>query len=170
MKPSTVVLLLGVTLGGVATSTPVDAQSWHVSVGGSFVVSQGYPQGPPPGGYGYPQGPGYPGRPGDARGYGYGSGYDEYALSTGYRDGYEQGLDASRDRDRFDPRRERWYREGDRGYKRDARMSRDRYKELYRRGFLDGYEAGYRDAQYGYSRGGYGHGAQPPYGGRPRWW
>jgi hypothetical protein len=174
MKPGTLVLLLGVALGGVALGTPLYAQSWHVSVGGAFVVGQASSQRPQVGGYGYPQASGYPpypNRPGDGRrnGYGPGSGYDEYARSTGYRDGYEQGFDASRDRDRFDPRREHWYREGDRGYKRDAYMSRDRYKDLYRRGFLEGYEAGYRDAQRGYYRGG-GYGTQGPYGGWPRWW
>jgi hypothetical protein len=173
MKPRTFVLLLGVALGGVAFGTPLDAQPWHVSVGSSFVTGQAYPQGPPAGRHGYPQGSGsppYPNRPGDGRhGSGSGSGYDVYARSTGYRDGYEQGFDASRDRDRFDPRRERWYREGDRGYKRDAYMSRDRYKDLYRRGFLEGYEAGYRDAQRGYYRGG-GIGSQAPHGGWPRWW
>jgi hypothetical protein len=169
MKPRTLVLLLGVALGGVALGTPLSAQTWNVSAGGAFAVGQAYPQGPPSGGYGYPQGPPYPGRSGNSRGHGYesGSGYDEYARSTGYRDGYEQGFDASRDHDRFDPRRERWYREGDRGYKRDAYMSRDRYKDLYRRGFVGGYEAGYRDAQRGYYRG--GNGTPVPYGSQPRW-
>ena len=177
MKPGTFVLLLGVALGGVALGTPLFAQSGHASVGGAFAVNSQYPQypqGPPSGGYGYPQGPGsaqYPDRSGNGRGRGSGSGYgyDDYARSTGYRDGYDQGFDASRDRDRFDPRRERWYREGDRGYKRDAYMSRDRYKDVYRRGFLEGYEAGYRDAQHGYYRSG-GYGSPAPQGGWPRWW
>jgi hypothetical protein len=164
MKPRTFVLLLGVALGGVALGTPLYAQSWHVSVGGVFAAGQQYPQGSR-----YQP---YPGRPGDDRGYGYGSGYryDEYARSAGYRDGYEKGFDASRDRDRFDPRREHWYRDGDRGYKRDAYMTRDRYRDVYRRGFLEGYEAGYRDAQRGYRGGGYGpqgsRGNSWPYGWR----
>jgi hypothetical protein len=169
MKPRAFVLLLGIALVGVALGTPLYAQSRHASVGGAFAVSPQYPQypqGPPSGGYGYPQSPGsapYPDRTGNGRGrgdgsgYGSGNGYDDYARSTGYRDGYDQGFDASRDRDRFDPRRERWYREGDRGYKRDAYMTRDRYKDVYRRGFLEGYQAGYRDARRGdYRSGGNG--------------
>jgi hypothetical protein len=166
MKPRTFVVLLGVTLGVVTLSMPSYAQTGRVSVGAWFTAGQQYPQGPPAGGYGYPQRPGspsYPGRPGDGRSYdnGYGDayGYDNYARSTGYRDGYEKGFDASLDRDRFDPRRERWYRDGDRGYKRDAYMPRDRYKDVYRRGFVGGYEAGYRDAQRGYRGGGYGYSA-----------
>jgi hypothetical protein len=164
MKPTIFVLLLGVTLGGVALGTPLYAQTGHVSVGAWFTTGQQYPQGPPAGGYGYPQRPGspsYPGRPGDGRSHGdgeaYGYGYDNYARSTGYRDGYEKGFDASRERDRFDPRRERWYREGDRGYRREAYMSRDQYKNLYRRAFADGYEAGYRDARRGSRSGRYGN-------------
>jgi hypothetical protein len=160
MKPGTFVLLLTLTFGGITLGTPLYAQTWHVSAGGAFVVGQAYPQGP--------GSPPYPNRPGEGRGYGTRYGYDDYARSTGYRDGYDQGFDASRDRDRFDPRRERWYREGDRGYKRDTYMPRDRYKDLYRRGFLEGYESGYRDAQRGYYRGG-GYGSQAPYGGWPRW-
>ena len=47
------------------------------------------------------------------------------------------------DRDRFDPRAQKWYREGDREY--NSRYgSRDQYKNEYRRGFLVGYERGYR--------------------------
>ena len=63
-------------------------------------------------------------------GYGnyYGYGAREYALNRGYNDGYEQGFEAARDRDRFDPRRERWYRDAERGYDRDYRMSRGDYR------------------------------------------
>ena len=45
---------------------------------------------------------------------------------------------------KFDPRRERWYRDAERGYDRDYRMSRNEYRDVYRRGFMDGYETGYR--------------------------
>ena len=164
MKPRTFVLLLGVALGGVALGTPLYAQSWHVSVGGAFAVGQQSPQ--------VSRSQPYPAVRAmtAAMDTGPATGYDEYARSAGYRDGYEQGFDASRDRDRFDPRRERWYRQGDRGYKRDAYMSRDRYKDVYRRGFVEGYQAGYRDAQRGYRGGGYGsqgsRGNSWPYGGR----
>ena len=169
MRPRTFVLLIGFTLGGLTLGTPLFAQTGHPQAGGWLSIGQQYPpySQPAP----YPQRPGaapYPGQRGNGRGYGYGDGYgyDDYARSTGYRDGYEKGLDAARDRDRFDPRRERWYRSGDRGYMRDARMSRDQYKDIYRRGFVSGYEAGYRDGQYGYR--GYGQqprGGYPGYGG-----
>jgi hypothetical protein len=93
----------------------------------------GYPQG---GGYGYPQG----GR------YGYPQGRDDRYLSPfdiGARDGFEKGREDARDNDRFDPRRHKWYREGDHDY--NSRYgSRDRYKDEYRRGFTAGYERGYR--------------------------
>ena len=94
------------------------------------------------------------GRPGPG-GYGSYRGYGarDYALNRGFNDGYEQGFEAARDRDRFDPRRERWYRDAERGYDRDYRMSRNEYRDVYRRGFLEGYESGYRDAQRGW-RGG----------------
>lgn len=68
----------------------------------------------------------------------------DVAVQQGYSDGYEAGLDAARDRDRFDPIREGRYRSGDRGYNRSY-GSRDVYKANYRSGFRNGYEAGYQD-------------------------
>lgn len=94
-------------------------------------------------GYGYPDRGryGYP----DRGGYGYPQGSRDRYLSPydiGARDGFEKGREDARDRDRFDPRGHKWYREGDRDY--DNRYgSRDRYKEEYRRGFIAGYERGY---------------------------
>jgi hypothetical protein len=82
--------------------------------------------------YGYPQG-------------GYGSPQGRYpsAYDIGARDGFEKGREDARDNDRFDPRRHKWYREGDHDY--ESRYgSRDRYKDEYRRGFTVGYERGYR--------------------------
>ena len=56
---------------------------------------------------------------------------------AGYDDGYRQGLDAARDGDRYDVRRESWYRSGDRGY--DRRYgSRTQYRQVYRSGFSTG--------------------------------
>ena len=83
-----------------------------------------------------------------SRGYGgyQGGGRDVYltAVELGARDGYEKGLEDARDGDRFDGRRHKWYREGDRHY--ESRFgSRERYKDEYRRGFLAGYERGYRE-------------------------
>lgn len=77
----------------------------------------------------------------DDRGYGYLSPFD-----IGARDGYEKGREDVRDNDRFDPRRHKWYREGDHDY--DNRYgSRDRYKDEYRQGFTTGYERGYRQGR-----------------------
>jgi hypothetical protein len=164
MKPTTLVIAAGVVLAGLVIGAPVQAQSARITVGAVFSTGPQYA--PPP----------YPGRSGPG-GYGSYRGYGgrEYALNRGFNDGYEQGFEAARDRDRYDPRRERWYRGAERGYDRDYRMSRGEYRDIYRRGFLEGYESGYRDAQRS-RRGGYGeYGgnrgdgrySSPPRGG---WW
>ena len=65
------------------------------------------------------------------------------ARENGYRDGFEAGQRASRNGDRFDPIREKRYREGDHDY--EGRYgSRDEYKREYRAAFQQGYEAGFR--------------------------
>jgi hypothetical protein len=92
-------------------------------------------------GRGYPN---YPSRGGVYRG---GGSYLDAAYQRGIDDGYRRGFDAARDGDRFDPRRERWYRSADRGY--DRRYgSRSDYSRVYRDGFTRGYEQGYREARY----------------------
>lgn len=87
--------------------------------------------------------------PNDRRGYGY-QGRNDRAFSAfdiGARDGYEKGREDARDNDRFDPRRHKWYRDGDRDY--NSRYgSRDRYRDEYRRGFTVGYDRGYREVRY----------------------
>jgi hypothetical protein len=83
-------------------------------------------------------------RPGGLRG------YQEQAFARGYSDGFRRGHDDGRDRDRYDPVRERDYRNGDQGYSRSY-GSRDAYRNNYRAGFRQGYEEGYRDG----NRGGY---------------
>ncbi len=65
------------------------------------------------------------------------------AADNGYRDGLEEGQRAARSGDRYDPIREKRYREGDRGYDRQW-GSRDEYAREYRAAFQRGYEAGYR--------------------------
>jgi hypothetical protein len=145
MKPTTLVIAAGTVLASLVISAPVHAQSARITVGAVFTTGPQYPPPPPYAGRGRP------GEYGDYRGYG----GREYALNRGFNDGYQQGFEAARDRDRYDPRRERWYRDGERGYDRDYRMSRGEYRDLFRRGFLEGYEAGYRDASRGW-RGGYG--------------
>lgn len=65
------------------------------------------------------------------------------ARENGYRDGFEEGQRASRNGDRYDPVREKRYREGDHQY--DSRYgSREQYKREYRDAFKQGYEAGFR--------------------------
>ena len=101
----------------------------------------GYPQGGygyPQGGYGYPQdGYGYPGR----------GGYNSPAYTNGVNDGYEKGREDARDRDSYDVLRHKWYREGDRNY-RSSYGPRQQYENLYRQGFREGYDRGYREWSY----------------------
>lgn len=93
------------------------------------------------GGYGYPgNSSGYPNG-----GYGY-PGRDDRNLSpydVGARDGFEKGRDDANDRRAYDARRHEWYRAADRDY--NSRYgNRTQYQNEYRRGFLEGYERGYR--------------------------
>lgn len=96
----------------------------------------------------YAQGrPNYPNYPyPDARG-GPRGGYADPAYSQGFDDGYRQGLDAARDGDRYNVRRERWYRSADRGYNRRY-GPREAWRRVYRDGFAAGYDRGYREARY----------------------
>ncbi len=94
----------------------------------------------------YPNYPTYPGYPG-SRGGVYRGGYQDPAYACGFDDGYRRGLDAARDGDRYDVRREGWYRSADRGY--DRRYgSRNEWRHVYRDGFAAGYDQGYRDGRY----------------------
>ena len=84
---------------------------------------------------------------GDRRpGYGVPPGRDDRYLrpyDIGLRDGFEKGREDANDRDSYDPRRHKWYRDGDREF--NSRYgSREQYKDEYRRGFVAGYEQGYR--------------------------
>ena len=71
-------------------------------------------------------------------------GYQEPAFARGYSEGWDQGLNDRRDRDRYDPAGHREYRNADHGYDRGY-GSKDAYKNNYRSGFRQGYEDGYRD-------------------------
>jgi hypothetical protein len=88
----------------------------------------------------------YPGRayPGAYPGVGSPGGtYRSSAADYGYREGFDKGREDAGDGDRYDPRRHKWYREGDRHY--NSRYGpRDLWKDEYRRAFLQGYDAGYR--------------------------
>jgi len=96
----------------------------------------------------YAQGRQYPNYPNSRGGvYRNGGGYASGALQRGFDDGYRRGLDAAHDGDRYDVRRDSWYRSADRGY--DRRYgSRNEYQREYRSGFTRGYDQGYRDARY----------------------
>ena len=91
----------------------------------------------------YPNYPNYPTYPGTRSG----RVYQNPAYTRGYDDGYRRGLEAGRDRDYYDPRRETWYRSADRGY--DRRYgSRTQWRQVYRDGFSAGYDVGYQEARY----------------------
>lgn len=75
-----------------------------------------------------------------------GSRSNPQAFDYGYRDGYDAGRNDARDRDRYEPRDERLYRSADHGY--DRRYgSIGNYRNLYRDGFVSGYQEGYRAAR-----------------------
>ncbi len=76
---------------------------------------------------------------------GWDRGYRDHAIDFGYRDGYAQGYDDARDRDRFDPRRHKDYRKADAGYYRGY-GPKDIYRNRYRDAFHRGYEAGFNAA------------------------
>ena len=108
------------------------------------------------GGYGYPQGTypqgGYPqvGYPQGQGGYGYprNGGYaDSPAFANGTNDGYEKGREDAKDRDSYDPNRHKWFREGDHDYK-SSYGPRSQYENVYRQGFQEGYDRGYRELSY----------------------
>jgi hypothetical protein len=124
----------------------LDREAYRQSFRQGFVV--GYREGYDRSGYGWNQPrspyPAHPSRPGaSAR---YPGRHVSQAFHNGFEDGYRKGLDAAHGRDRYDPRRERWYRQGDRGYDR-RHGSKDRYKAEYRDGFTAGYDQGYREAR-----------------------
>jgi hypothetical protein len=95
------------------------------------------PAAPPVYGSAYPSAPTYGGSYGGN--YGFNPGYDR-----GYREGLDKGRDDGKHHDSYDPRREKWYRDGDRGYK-DEYGPRRTYENSYRDGFLRGYDQGYRE-------------------------
>lgn len=80
----------------------------------------------------------------DDRGPGGRRGYQEPAYARGYSDGWQQGAEDFRDRDRYDPSRHGEYKSADHGYDRNY-GSKDTYKNNYRSGFRQGYEEGYRN-------------------------
>ena len=61
----------------------------------------------------------------------------------GYREGVREGERDARRGDPFSYRDERAYRQADRGYQ-GRYGDRDRYRQLFQSGYVDGYSAGYR--------------------------
>ena len=88
--------------------------------------------------------PGYPASPNGSVSGNPGRVSGTAATQNGYRDGYEAGRDDARDRDNYDPRRAKRYRQGDHDYE-NRYGSRDQYKQGYRAAFQQGYEQGYRE-------------------------
>ena len=80
-----------------------------------------------------------PAGPGRTRGY-----QDSGLHRGGYSEGWQQGGDDGRDRDRYDPVRHGDYKDADNGYERSY-GSKDAYKNNYRSGYRQGYEAATRD-------------------------
>ncbi len=95
-------------------------------------------------------GSGYPGYPSGNYGGAYprqGHGYRSPAAQYGFDEGYQKGREDRRDGDRYDPVRQKWYREGDRHY--DNRYgSRDQWKYDYREAFKQGYDRGYGEGRF----------------------
>lgn len=87
--------------------------------------------------------PTYRGGPGYGRGRG---GRTDVAFARGFDDGYRKGVEDGRDRDRRDPWRHGWYRDGDRGYRNDL-GPRVLYQRSYRSAFEQGYDQGYDDGR-----------------------
>ncbi|MGE0702859.1 MAG: hypothetical protein AB7F99_04590 [Vicinamibacterales bacterium] len=69
-------------------------------------------------------------------------------FGNGYEDGYQKGRDDAEDRRRYEPQRHDRYRDGDRGYTNRYGWTRDEYREVYREGFLSGYQEAFRDEGY----------------------
>ena len=86
----------------------------------------------------------YPAYPNNGSVFNPGSGrvYGNVAAQNGYRDGFEAGRNDGRDRDNYDPRGAKRYREGDHDY--NGRYGdRELYKRDYRAAFEQGYREGY---------------------------
>jgi hypothetical protein len=90
----------------------------------------------------------YDPRNGHRGGYGYGGYGLQTAYQNGVNDGYQKGQDDAHDRKAPDPRRQKWYRSGDRHYDNDLGISKTEYENAYRRGFLDGYDRAYRERRW----------------------
>jgi hypothetical protein len=91
-----------------------------------------------------------------ARAYRYENQTRRVGFDKGYDDGLKRGRHDGDHRDRFDPARDKKYRDGDHGYHREYGPRFD-----YVRGYRQGFEQGYRDGYdaYGYARRDRGYGS-----------
>jgi hypothetical protein len=90
-------------------------------------------------------------------GYGYGAYPSEarhQAYDHGYRKGLDHGRDDAKDRRSYDYRRDKDYRKSDDGYK-GRYGGREWYANEFRRGYLAGYERGYKEYAARYDNGRY---------------
>jgi hypothetical protein len=90
----------------------------------------------------YPNGRVYGDVRGGTYGYGYGAGLN-IAFRNGEADGYQKGLDDARNGKYPQAERQKWYREGDHNYNSRDGLTREQYKNEYRRGFQQGYARAY---------------------------
>ena len=75
------------------------------------------------------------------RGYdGYGQ-FRDAAFNNGYQDGFQKGREDGWNRNAFDPYHHLWYRGASRGF--EGYGPHEEYRDIYRDGFLSGYEAGF---------------------------
>ena len=66
------------------------------------------------------------------------------AFDRGYRDGFDDGRSDARRHRRFEPEQAARFRSGDHGYDRRYGPPTD-WQRVYRDGFREGYERGFRD-------------------------
>jgi len=147
MRPRFYQLLPVIVLSSVALGTPLRAEAQDARIVIGARVDIGGPRGSAVQvQWQQPYGRDYR----DTRPWSRHDGADRIALDNGYRVGYEKGIEDARSRRGFDPRRHRAFRNADFGYERRYATSRDRYEDVFRRGFLSGYETGFRDAMRRY--------------------
>ena len=87
--------------------------------------------------------------------------YRSAAYSNGYRAGVSEGRDDGRDGKDYGYKRDDTYEDADDGYRRGW-GNKDAYRYEFRRGYEDGYDAGYRP--YGFGVRVYGGGSANEYG------
>ena len=75
----------------------------------------------------------------------------QVAYDNGYREGLREGERDVRRGDRFEFRDEGTFRDGDKGYRRQF-GDRERYRQMFRRGYAEGYEAAYQQWRSGNGR------------------